>query len=64
MPFGLTNAPATFQALMNEIFEEHLRRFMIIFFDDILIFSKSEQEHIIHLEAVYEILRKNSLAAK
>lgn len=64
MSFGLTNAPATFQALMNDIFEAHLRKFVIVFFDDMLIFSKSGKDHTNHLTLVFEILRKNSLATK
>ena len=63
VPFGLTNAPATFQRLMHEIFRQHLDTFVIIYLDDILIFSKSAEEHQRHLQAVLEILRTHQLYA-
>lgn len=64
MPFGLTNAPSTFQNLMNEIFRTHLRKFVLVFFDDILVYSANLQEHLWHLEVVLGILRQNQLYAK
>ena len=64
MPFGLTNAPATFQSCMKQVFREQLRRFVLIFFDDILVFSKTWEEHLQHLEMVFSILEKESLYAK
>ena len=56
LPFGLTNAPATFMMLMNNVFHEYLDKFVIIYLDDILIYSKSKEEHLQHLRQVLMIL--------
>jgi hypothetical protein len=64
MPFGLTNAPATFQCLMNTIFAQFTRKFVIIFLDDILVYSATLQDHQEHLRKVLTLLRENQLYAK
>nr|GFB04840.1 DNA/RNA polymerases superfamily protein [Tanacetum cinerariifolium] len=64
MPFGLTNATAVFMDLMNRIFHEYLDKFVIVSIDDILVYSKSEEEHEQHLQIVLEILRQKKLYAK
>ena len=64
MSFGLTNAPAYFMNLMNKIFMDELDKFFVVFIDDILIYSKSVQEHEQHLRVVLEKLRTNKLYAK
>nr|GEW54003.1 hypothetical protein [Tanacetum cinerariifolium] len=64
MPFGLTNAPAVFMDLMNQIFHEFLDKFVIVFIDYILVFSKSKEEHEDHLRTVLQTLRQEKLHAK
>jgi hypothetical protein len=64
MSFGLTNAPTYFMNLMNKVFMEYLDRFVIVFIDDILIYSKSESDHEEHLRLVLQKLRDNQLYAK
>lgn len=64
MPFGLTNAPCTFQGLMNHVFGPILRKFLLVFFDDILIYSKNWEEYLVHLDTAFAILRHQQLYLK
>ena len=64
MPFGLTNAPTAFMDLMNRVFQPYVDQFVVVFIDDILVYSKDAQEHEKHLRIVLEVLREKRLYAK
>ena len=64
MPFGLTNAQAAFMDLMNRVFQPYLDRFIIVFIDDILVYSGSPEEHLEHLRIVLQTLREWQLYAE
>lgn len=64
MPFGLCNAPSTFQSLMNTIFRCHLRKFVLVFFEDILVYNSSWDDHLENVRTVFQILQEQSLFVK
>lgn len=64
MPFGLPNALVTFQSLMNEVFRAYLRKFVLVFFDDILINIANMSDHVKHLETVLHLMRQHELYGK
>ena len=64
MPFGLTNAPTAFMDFMNRVFRPYLDQFVVVFIDDILVYSRDEQEHEQHLKIVLQTLREKKLYAK
>ncbi|XP_059663998.1 uncharacterized protein LOC132309731 [Cornus florida] len=64
MPFGLTNAPAAFMDLMNRVFHDYLDQFVVVFVDDILVYSRTREDHEVHLSIVLQILREHRLYAK
>ncbi|CAI7752659.1 unnamed protein product, partial [Closterium sp. NIES-53] len=64
MPFGLTNAPATFLMTMNEVFRPLLDKCVIVYLDDILVYSRDKQQHLAHLEVVFKILDQHRLLTK
>jgi hypothetical protein len=64
MPFGLINAPSTFQIVMNDVLRPFIRKFVLIFFDDILLFSRSCSEHLQQVKQVFHALRDHKLTLK
>ena len=64
MSFSVSNAPRVFMEYMNHIFHTYLDRFVVVFIDDILIYSKSEEEHVKHLRVVLQVLKEKKLYAK
>ena len=63
MPFGLAGAPATFQAIMNDVFRKHLDKFVLVYLDDIMVYSRTKEEHLKHLDTVFKLLSEAAPAA-
>ena len=64
MPFGLTNAPTTFQRFMNDVLKSVIKKFALVYLDDVIIYSKTFKQHIVHIEKVLDLLRKAGLKIK
>ena len=64
MPFGFTNAPSTFQVLMNEVFQDYVHKFVLVFFDDILVYNKTWGAHLEHLKKVFDLFQARGLSVK
>ena len=64
IPFGLCNAPATFMRVMNDLFRAFIDEFVLVYLDDILVFSKSWNEHLCHVKKVFDVLKKEKLYVK